>query len=98
MHPLFQTTRVVHVINVPLPQDLASRHRRHPLHLFTNGCPDVANSLFNLAIIYEKKEEWEKVVDCYQQVYNIESKIFGQDHTQVKETLEALNEAKQNLE
>ena len=40
----------------------------------------------------------EKVVDCYQKVHNIESKIFGQDHTQVKETLEALNEAKQNLE
>ena len=58
----------------------------------------MANSLFNLAIIYEKKEEWEKVVDCYQQVYDIESQIFGQDHTQVKETLEALNEAKQNLE
>ena len=58
----------------------------------------MANSVFNLAIIYEKKEEWEKVVDCYQQVYDIESKIFGQDHTQVKETLEALNEAKQNLE
>ena len=63
-----------------------------------NGCPDVADSLFNLALVYEKKEEWEKVVDCYQQVYNIESKIFGQDHTQVKETLEALNEAKQHLE
>jgi lipopolysaccharide biosynthesis regulator YciM len=58
----------------------------------------VANSLFNLALVYEKKEEWEKAVDCYQQVYDIESKIFGQDHTQVKETLEALNEAKQNLE
>ena len=58
----------------------------------------MANSLFNLAIIYEKKEEWEKVVDCYQQVYDMESKVFGQDHTQVKETLEALNEAKQNLE
>ena len=57
----------------------------------------MADSLFNLALVYEKKEEWEKVVDCYQQVY-IESKIFGQDHTQVKETLEALNEAKQNLE
>ena len=54
--------------------------------------------IFNLALVYQKKEEWEKVVDCYQQVYNIESKIFGQDHTQVKETLEALNEAKQNLE
>ena len=53
---------------------------------------------FNLALVYEKKEEWEKAVDCYQQVYDIESKIFGQDHTQVKETLEALNEAKQNLE
>ena len=52
----------------------------------------MANSLFNLALVYEKKEEWEKVVDCYQQVYTIESKIFGQDHTQVKETLEALNE------
>ena len=38
--------------------------------------------------------------DCYQQVYDIKSKIFGQDHTQVKETLEpeALNEAKQNSE
>ena len=35
MHLLFQTTRVVHVINVPLPQDLASRHRRHPLLLFS---------------------------------------------------------------
>ena len=58
----------------------------------------MADSLFNLALVYEKKEEWEKVVDCYQKVHNIESKIFGQDHTQVKETLEALNEAKQNLE
>ena len=38
------------------------------------------------------------MVDCYQQDYNIESKIFGQDHAQVKETLQALNEAKQNLE
>ena len=58
----------------------------------------MAASLFNLALVYEKKEEWEKVVDCYQQVYDIESQIFGQDHTQVKETLEALNEATQNLE
>ena len=58
----------------------------------------MADSLFNLALVYEKKEEWEKVVDCYQQAYDIKSKIFGQDHTQVKETLEALNEAKQNLE
>ena len=58
----------------------------------------MADSPFNLAVVYEEKEEWEKVVDCYQQVYTIESKIFGQDHTQVKETLEALNEAKQNLE
>ena len=58
----------------------------------------MADSLFNLAVVYEKKEEWEKVVDCYQQVYNIESKVFGQDHTQVKETLEVLNKAKQNLE
>ena len=58
----------------------------------------MADSLFNLALVYAKKEEWEKAVDCYQQVYDIESKIFGQDHTQVKETLEALNEAKQNLE
>ena len=58
----------------------------------------MANSLFNLALVYAEKEEWEKVVDCYQKVHNIESKIFGQDHTQVKETLEALNEAKQNLE
>ena len=58
----------------------------------------MANSLFNLALVYQKKEEWEKVVDCCQQVYDIESKVFGQDHTQVKETLEALNEAKQNLE
>ena len=57
----------------------------------------MANSPFNLALVYAEKEEWEKVVDCYQQVYNIESKIFGQDHTQVK-TLQALNEAKQNLE
>ena len=46
----------------------------------------MADSPFNLAVVYEEKEEWEKVVDCYQQVYNIESKIFGQDHTQVKET------------
>ena len=58
----------------------------------------MADSLFNSAVVYEKKEEWEKVVDCYQQVYNIESKVFGQDHTQVKETLEALNKAKQHLE
>ena len=58
----------------------------------------MADSLLNLAIVHAEKEEWEKVVDCYQQVYDIESKIFGQDHTQVKETLEALNEAKQNLE
>ena len=58
----------------------------------------MADSLFNLAIVHAEKEEWEKVVDCYQQVYTIESKIFGQDHTQVKETLEALNEAKRNLE
>ena len=58
----------------------------------------MANSLSDLALVYAEKEEWEKVVDCYQQVYDIESKIFGQDHTQVKETLEALNEAKQNLE
>ena len=58
----------------------------------------VADSLFNLALVYAEKEEWEKVVDCYQQVYNIKSKVFGQDHTQVKETLEALNKAKQNLE
>ena len=67
-------------------------------HACSARSADVADSLFNLAVVYEKKEEWEKVVDCYQQVYNIESKIFGQDHTQVKETLEALNEAKQNLE
>ena len=58
----------------------------------------MASSLSNLALVYADKEEWEKVVDCYQQVYDIESKIFGQEHTQVKETLEALNEAKQNLE
>ena len=58
----------------------------------------MASSLSNLALVYADKEEWEKVVDCYQQVYDIESKIFGQDHTQVKQTLEALNEAKQNLE
>ena len=58
----------------------------------------MADSLFNLALVYEKKEEWEKVVDCYQQVYDIESKIFGQDHTQVKKTLQALNKAKRNLE
>ena len=54
----------------------------------------MADSLVNLALVYETKEEWEKVVDCYQQVYDIESKIFGQDHTQVKKTL---NKAKQNL-
>ena len=58
----------------------------------------MADSLFNLALVYQEKEEWEKVVDCYQQVYDMESKAFGQDHTQVKETLEALNEAKHNLE
>ena len=57
----------------------------------------MADSLFNLALIYEKKEEWEKVVDCYQQVYNIESKIFGHDHTQLMETLEALNKAKERF-
>ena len=48
-----------------------------------------------------KERSGKKVVDSYQQVNDIESsktKIFGQDHTQVKETLEALNEAKQNLE
>jgi hypothetical protein len=56
----------------------------------------VANSLFNLALVHAEKEEWEKVVDCYQK--GIESKVFGQDYTQVKETLEALNEAKRNLE
>ena len=73
--------------------------------------PLVADSLFDLALVYEKKEEWEKVVDCYQQVYNIESKIFDDDdclslehdHTQVTnlslmETLEALNKAKERLE
>ena len=58
----------------------------------------MADSLFNLARVYEKKEEWEKVVDYYQQVYDIESKVFGQDHTQVKKTLQALNKAKRNLE
>ena len=58
----------------------------------------MASSLFNLALVYAEKEEWEKVVDCYQQVYTIESKIFGQDHTQVKKTLQALNKAKRNLE
>ena len=48
----------------------------------------MADSLqvFNLAAVYAEKEEWEKVVDCCQQVYDIESKVFGQDHTQVKET------------
>ena len=66
-------------------------------HACSARSTDVADSLFNLAVVYEKKEELGKVVDCYQQVYNIESKIFEQDHTQVKKTLEALNKAKHNL-
>ena len=49
----------------------------------------MADSLVSLAAVYSGKGEWEKVVDCYQKVYDIKSKIFGQDHTQVKETLEA---------
>jgi tetratricopeptide (TPR) repeat protein len=39
--------------------------------VFGSEHTSVADSLFNLALVYEKKEEWEKVVDCYQQVYNI---------------------------
>ena len=32
--------------------------------VFGSDHPRVADSLFNLALVYEKKEEWEKVVDC----------------------------------
>ena len=68
----------------------------------------MATSLFDFALVYEEKEEWGKMVDCYQQVYDIESKITtskarfttskAYDYTQVKKTLEALNETKQKLE
>ena len=35
------------------------------------------------------------ISECYKQVYNIGSKVHGQDHVQIKGTLEALNAAKQ---
>jgi tetratricopeptide (TPR) repeat protein len=52
--------------------------------------PDVANSLNNLALIYDEEKRYSDSEPLYKRVLEIREKSFGPDHPEVAKSLENL--------